>query len=109
MLLEEFHGAGLVKAHLPARLDVLQTLGLLTPERREALCLAPFVMATEAIGLRDDLALGLGPAPLTAPFRQAEGLGPDVVVVSGRADTTAAEVRAAVAKAAALSLPTPAS
>jgi hypothetical protein len=95
-LLEEFRGASLVKAHLPARLDILQTLGLLTEERRSTLALAPFVMATDAIGLRDDLAPGLGPRPLTTAFRNASGKNPDVVVVSGRSDTSGTELQSAI-------------
>ena len=101
LLLQEFRGAALMKAHLPARLDVLHTLGLLSAERRHALAQAPFVMATDAIGLRDDLAPGLGPQPLQGPLRQHQDLGPEVVVVSGRADTTQQELRAAVARVAA--------
>jgi len=96
LLLEEFRGASLVKAHLPARLDVLQTLGLLTEERRATLALAPFVMATDALGLRDDLAPGLGPRPLAGALKSSNGKKPEVVVVSGRSDTTTAELQAAV-------------
>lgn len=95
-LLEEFRGASLVKAHLPARLDVLQSIGLLTEERRANLALASFVIATDAVGLRDDLVPGLGPRPLTSPFRNSSGRSPDVVVVSGRSDTSRAELQAAV-------------
>ena len=105
LLLEEFRGGPLVKAHLPARLDVLETMGLLTPERRAALTLAPFVLASDAVGLRDDVVPGLGPAPLASKLQQAAGKPPAVVVVSGRADTKPQELAAAVAKLAALSLP----
>lgn len=105
LLLEEFSGGPLVKAHLPARLDVLETIGLLTAERRAALALAPFVMASDAVGLRDDVVPGLGPAPLRAKLEQAPGKPPSIVVVSGRADTQPHELAAAVAKMAALSLP----
>ncbi|MDX2021620.1 MAG: hypothetical protein SF187_15360 [Deltaproteobacteria bacterium] len=108
LLLEEFRGGPLVKAHVPARLDVLETIGLLTADRRTALALAPFVLASDAVGLRDDLAPGLGPTPLTTKLLQAAGKPPDVVVVSGRADTQPQELAAAVTRMkrlAALSLP----
>lgn len=104
LLLAEFEGALLCRAHLPARLDVLEILGMLTPERREALSRAPFVWATEAVGLLDDLLAGLGPNPLRAPLRQAHGDPPELVVVSGQPDSHAHEVKDAVASLRTLSL-----
>ncbi len=105
LLLQEFEGAPVFRAHLPARLDVLETLGLLTAERREALSQAPFVMASEAVGLIDDVLCGLGPKPLQTPLRQDGDRPPAVVVVSGRSDSRATEVRHALAVAKRLSLP----
>lgn len=104
-LLSEFTGAPLCRAHLPGRLDVLEVLGLLTPERRQALARSPFVLATDAAALVDDLLPGLGPNPLTQPLRQAEDSCPALVVVAGRPDASAGEVRKAVAEMRRLSAP----
>lgn len=99
-LLEEFSGALLVRAYAPARLRVLETLGLLSPERGEEAKRAPIVVATDAVGLMDDLLPGLGPAPLDEPLGQdAEGTRPPAfAVVSGRPGCTSVELQEAVAR-----------
>lgn len=97
-LLEEFAGAPLGVVFSPSRLAVLRTLGLqLSEERKKRLRAAALVVeAADAVGLEQPLPLGLGELeidelrgfPAGTPF-----------VLSGPADTSAAELAAAIALA----------